>query len=61
MAKKTASRLSLTINLRIWILVILVVITFAISFGMTFYGLNQLKKTIDSIAHNSFPQVIDAG
>ena len=61
MAKKTAPRLSLTINLRIWILVILVVITFGISFGMTFYGLNQLKKTIDSIAHNSFPQVMMLG
>lgn len=61
MASKAKSRLALTINQRIWSLIILTVITFVISFCMTLFGLNQLKKDIDMIAHKSFPEVLLLG
>ena len=61
MASKAKSRLALTINQRIWSLIILTVITFVISFCMTLFGLSQLKKDIDTIAHKSFPEVLLLG
>lgn len=61
MASKASSRLSLTINQRIWTLIVLTVTTFVVSFCMTFFGLNQLKKAIDIIASQSFPRVLMLG
>ncbi len=61
MTKKIKKGLSLTISHRIWLLVTLVVITFGISFGMTYFGIHKVWKEVDSIAHKSFPQVMTLG